>query len=442
MTRLITNILALSIFLYAWVIYVFFNDFYIQSVQEDEYLEWATFFGFILATVLFALAGYDRQKIKEQAFPWFLYGLAFFCFIFAMEEISWAQRILAYRPPVYFLAENFQQEFNFHNVVDTSLRKLMIQTIQVGFGVLLPLAMLPSVGKSLVKLISSEGALDLRALAVITVPYLAVSAAVSTWLWLGTVSGLGQVLIVISLFIAIPFAQILGPRLGFVSPSIWYAPAFTVIFIFAVWYPWKYTGELTELAMAVAFTLVALDENWKNGIRLQNIGKRSQNADATPWVQLVGAVGLILVVGVGSAVLSRIARSADEDLMIMAETEVIAITRDYIRLYQNNQDKFVISCRLHKRVYTYVEAYGTSDLKGGEFVGLQSQGLPAERAEFFIDPWNAPYWIRLTCDYAPGTEKIKSIHVQVYSFGPNRRRESTDDGFRDDDIGKRFTIEF
>jgi len=89
MARLVSNALLLSLFLYAGIIHAFFFDIYVRSVQEDEYLEWATFFGFLFATGLFALAAYDRQ-LKGGIFPWFLYGLSIFCFLFAMEEISWA----------------------------------------------------------------------------------------------------------------------------------------------------------------------------------------------------------------------------------------------------------------------------------------------------------------------------------------------------------------
>lgn len=140
MTRVVLNVLLLSVFLYAWIIHDYFFDFYVESVQEDEYLEWATFFGFLLATAFFARAAYHRQK-KNSQFPWFLYGLSIFCFLFAMEEISWGQRIIGYRPAAYFLENNFQQELNFHNVMPTYLRELTIQAIILGYGVVLPLVM-------------------------------------------------------------------------------------------------------------------------------------------------------------------------------------------------------------------------------------------------------------------------------------------------------------
>ena len=64
----------------------------------------------------------------------------------------------------------------------------------------------------------------------------------------------------------------------------------------------------------------------------------------------------------------------------------------------------------------------------GVFARLKVQGLPEVRADFFIDPWNSPYWIRHKC-------KDKRRRVFVYSFGPNRRRDSTAWEILGDDIG-------
>ena len=56
-----------------------------------------------------------------------------------MEEISWGQRVLGYRPPVYFLEYNYQQELNLHNVVATDYRKLALQLIILIYGAVMPL---------------------------------------------------------------------------------------------------------------------------------------------------------------------------------------------------------------------------------------------------------------------------------------------------------------
>ena len=54
------------------------------------------------------------------------------------------------------------------------------------------------------------------------------------------------------------------------------------------------------------------------------------------------------------------------------------------------------------------------------FAGLVAAGLPEERAAFFLDPWNLPYWISRV-----RSDKPRAHLVMLYSFGPNRRRDST-----------------
>ena len=86
---LAANILVLAVVAYAWFLETRLPDFYYMSVQEDEYIEWASFWAFILAAVAAVVA----SRTHAGRIPWFLYGLALFCFIVAMEEISWGQRL-------------------------------------------------------------------------------------------------------------------------------------------------------------------------------------------------------------------------------------------------------------------------------------------------------------------------------------------------------------
>jgi hypothetical protein len=92
---------------------------------------------------------------------------------------------------------------------------------------------------------------------------------------------------------------------------------------------------------------------------------------------------------------------------------------------------------LHKRVYTFVEKKKYArPLTEGSFTRLVDRGLPEARAEFFLDPWNSPYWIRDRCDEDNGRRV-----VFVYSFGPNRSRDSSRWEILGDDIGKHALIE-
>ena len=102
-------------------------DLYLQVAQEDEIVEWATFWSLVVAGAVFL-----RRR-------WFGVALALFCFVVAMEEISWGQRLLGLRPPQYFLGHNYQQELNAHNLLPTIARKLAMSAVLAGYGIVLPL---------------------------------------------------------------------------------------------------------------------------------------------------------------------------------------------------------------------------------------------------------------------------------------------------------------
>ena len=98
---------------------------------------------------------------------------------------------------------------------------------------------------------------------------------------------------------------------------------------------------------------------------------------------------------------------------------------------ERSDETFPNRKNLHKRIYSYESRYGGGYLFDGEFSALVSRGLPKERADFFLDPWNSPYWIRLKWD----SKQRPQFTVFVYSFGPNRRRDSTQSEIRGDDVG-------
>ncbi len=59
---------------------------YYLAIQQDGALEWATFWTFLLAGVVFGLAA---LKVWERGLVsyWFATGLSLFCLVFAFEEI-------------------------------------------------------------------------------------------------------------------------------------------------------------------------------------------------------------------------------------------------------------------------------------------------------------------------------------------------------------------
>jgi len=358
------NALVIGVFVYAWLLEDYDFDLYRAAVQEDEYLEWGTFWGFMAAGGLFALAAV-RERRARGGVPWFEAGLAVFCFLFAMEEISWAQRIFAYRPPTYFLENNFQQEPNFHNVISTDLRKLTLKAIIGGYGVVLPLLVV--ISKSSIK------------------------------------------------------DQL--NRLGIVLPPAAFAPGFALAYYAYASYPWQYAGEVVELMLALAFVCFAL-------VVAHRVADVPSALDRRAVLRMPLACLIVMALGLGTALAVRNQQSVWPENIALAQAEIAALKHDFLARSDVDRERFPTKCGIHKRIYSFVEKYKRDDLRDGQFGTLQGQGMAEERAEFFIDPWNAPYWVRDRCRKSSGKRVIF-----IYSFGPNRRRDSSRWEVLGDDIG-------
>ena len=89
----LANLSVLLVFVVAALLNAYDEPLYYLSVQEDEFLEWATFWGFIVAAAIYFSSAWHQFKLGRQL-PWFVLGLGLFCFLVAMEEISWGQRLL------------------------------------------------------------------------------------------------------------------------------------------------------------------------------------------------------------------------------------------------------------------------------------------------------------------------------------------------------------
>lgn len=120
-----------------------------RLAQEDGVIEWATVAAFLGAAALHA-AHARRTWRRRPAPPWLervaRVSIGLFCVFVAGEEISWGQRLFAFKPPDAFLERNYQQELNVHNVLmdESGLgfaleSKHLVAGIAVAFVVLLPL---------------------------------------------------------------------------------------------------------------------------------------------------------------------------------------------------------------------------------------------------------------------------------------------------------------
>ncbi len=350
------NVFVIAIFAVALGLDAVAPDQYAVAVQEDEPVEWASFWAFALAAAGFVRAARARRA-RERRWPWLTIGTASFCAFVALEEISWGQRLLGYRPPAYFLAENFQQELNLHNLVETDARKWTLAAVIAGFGIALPLAL------------------------------------------------------------RVGFVERLLARFGTPHPPLALVPAFAAIFVFYEWYPIRFTGEWVEFALGFGFLIAAADEcrRWK--------------PNASTWISgpiaPLAAIAGTLALGVVTAQGSRALASDDPARRAAAERETGALREAFASGLVAGR------CGAHKRLYTFVEEYDRAGLRRSEFVRLAEP----ERAEYFLDPWNMPYWIRHDCPEDGGRSTLV-----VYSFGPDRRRNTVGLEVEGDDVGARVEL--
>ncbi len=348
---IVANLLIVAPAFVAWQLDAGAADLYYRVIQEDHWMEWSTVWAFLL-TAAAAVVGARRQWRTDRRLPWFLTGLALFAFLVAMEEISWGQRLFNFTPPEYFLADNFQQELNVHNIIAGDLRQLGFLVVVVAYGVALPILGL------------------------------------------------------------LPFAGSWFCRLGILPPPPALAPAFAATAIFYQNYPLEFTGEWAELMLGLGMTIAVFSQAFDG---------RAAGGWTTVRLGSIATVGA-LVLGHLSMLGTNVVHSRSDTAIRAAELEIRALEADF------DNERVRTRCGVHKRVYTFRVEWGQSYLSEGTFAGLETGGLDDKRARYFLDPWNMPYWIRHRC--ADGNE----VRF-VYSFGPNRRRDSTPREIRGDDIG-------
>lgn len=88
---------------------------FIRSISEDQWVEWMTFWCALLAAgigvrAFIRLVGQDRWVAVS------VLALSLFCLFFALEEISWGQRLLSFEGPEFITSRNSQSETNLHNL--------------------------------------------------------------------------------------------------------------------------------------------------------------------------------------------------------------------------------------------------------------------------------------------------------------------------------------
>jgi hypothetical protein len=343
---LVANLCVLLVFVAGGTLLATDADFYYRSSQEDELLEWVTFWAFLLASVYYVLDARRDRRVRG-GLPWFHIGLATFCLFVAFEEISWGQRLIGSRASELFLAQDSQD-----SIYTTSLLMTFVAPLCrdfTGYGV-----------------VALAGLIDpLRARM---------------------------------------------ERMRVVLPPAGLAPAFGITTAIYAVYPVDLTGEWVECAMGLAFLFAA----------------RSNAAGPTVRPIALAALAAVSCGVITTVALDRI-RPQDDARAVAAKLEIEALSADF------NGPRLHTRCGIHKRLYTFMVEYGQPYLRQGEFAQLANANDAAARAAYLLDPWNSPYWIRHQC------AKDRSVAF-VYSFGPNRQRDSSEWDVRGDDIGAHLRL--
>ncbi|MCC7385137.1 MAG: hypothetical protein IT384_25040 [Deltaproteobacteria bacterium] len=174
------------------------------------------------------------------------------------------------------------------------------------------------------------------------------------------------------------------------APDPRLAPWFLAVAVLELTYPFELSGELAELLLGLVFLADVISRRAEDGAR--------ERALRTTLV-LQGAVLALAVVA---------APAVDALTLHNAQERTPQALQDLASLRARLGDPGVIGKRLfkkrsvHKRVYT----------------ARRARYLRLAEGEYYLDAWNQPYWVAFRRT-GPGQGTLL-----VYSFGPNRRRDT------------------
>ncbi|QQR91711.1 MAG: hypothetical protein IPJ88_08390 [Myxococcales bacterium] len=330
-------------------------------MAEDAWVEWGTFFSFFAVLPLVAWQLYkEHQQERSRDFlsQLALIALSLFCVFIAGEEISWGQRLFALKPPDYFLAHNFQQELNLHNLVaeeKTLGQKIdtryFVAALAVLYGVLIPLLRL-----------SIE----------------------RFWKPIGFLSA--------------------------VAPSLFLLPYFACVALMELIYPLQMGGEAAEFGLGLLFLCSAILIQYGEDDVID--GFKDVIAIVTPFV-----ASLLLAI-VTPPLLEATLWAEDEQKEKRTLAELELLKRDFLGEHEGQE--LLRGGFIHKRIFTGIEEgwlrwpKQSAFVSGGHTKG-QSKAAVEARRNFYIDPWNNPYWYLYH-------RKLRVL--VIYSFGANRKRDT------------------
>lgn len=183
-----------------------------------------------------------------------------------------------------------------------------------------------------------------------------------------------------------------------IAPPLLLAPAFLAVVVAQKTYPVDLTGEGAEMLLAFLFVIAAA---FFNG----------------PRIIVISCAAVAVAAAVTAPLLSYVVYGSDEDGLAKTRDEIVVLIGD---LGKSATEKLSTRPSIHKRVYTAMRD-GYFDLADSAFVALppsvgeDDAPKQRERRRYFLDPWNNPYWV---------SYDRESKRLVVYSFGPNRRRDT------------------
>jgi hypothetical protein len=203
----------------------------------------------------------------------------------------------------------------------------------------------------------------------------------------------------------LPGANRLVERTGASPPPIATVPWFAGLAALLVWYPLTYTGEWVELAAGALF----LGSAPLGGAR----------------VGLAAACTLGAAAGVAMAFVSSARSGADpaDQRERCAQSETAALLEDLLSGALTAEIAQVAA--LEKRIRTAGSQGYLEWEKLSAFSEAPCSLVSARRRSFGLDPWGMAYWVE-----AEETRDGK-LQLGVYSFGPNRRRDTGGDDVRE-----------
>jgi hypothetical protein len=113
-------------------------------VSEDGFFQWITFFTLLFSSLMSFYRANILKPFRGKPFSLYLIILGFIFLIFALDEVSWFQRVLGFNSPLFFQKYNTNKQFNFHHLIIYGINiNNLVFTLSVKFLATLYFLVLP-----------------------------------------------------------------------------------------------------------------------------------------------------------------------------------------------------------------------------------------------------------------------------------------------------------